>query len=83
MLLSCLLLLLCSGCVRYRHVSANGDRTTFTGFAISGEASKVESDTAYTGTNFVRAVRLGAVKGQTQTELMAALLEAAIRASKP
>lgn len=83
MLLSCLLLLLCPGCVRYRHVAANGDRTTFTGFAISGEASKVESDTTYTGTNLVRTVRLGSVKGQGQAELLSALLEAAIRASKP
>ncbi len=70
---------LLGGCVRYSHTTLTGERTSFTGFLIRGEASKISTDTTSTGTNYTRKVSLGSLKGETEMDKMNGLAESIAR----
>lgn len=72
-------LLLCSGCVAYRHTSPAGDKTRFNACLMWGNASAIKSQTADTN-GYVRAVSLGKLAAGTETEKLAPLVDAAVRA---
>lgn len=78
-LLAALALACLPGCVHYSHTAANGDRTHFLAFMVKGDASKVSSAVTYTGTNYTRAVGLGAVKGESEVDKLSIMAEAVAR----